>query len=643
VNPGDRYGRYRIIRMLGRGAMGEVYLARDDEARREVAVKIVYKGPEREDQEVLDAERLGAELQKRLSGVDARVTPVNRYGEINGDLFIEMAYIEGEDLSAILARGPANPGLAAMVARELCEMLENLGSFTTTIGDKQFVGVIHGDLKPRNIRLNSQNHVKVLDFGIAKALSQTRRYTMNVFASTAYCSPERLETQNMDAQSDLWSVGALLYQMLSGRLPFDEPTKERLERRIRSSEPPPPLPAICPEPLRLIVMRMLARDPARRYPTAREVRDDIVRWQRGEPIAEPPPYDADATVRTTAPLGDEDATTRSAAPAPGSDATARSPEAPLRQPVAVGESTGRSAAGISVIRRRRGQRLVSCMAIVAVVCVLLLGYMAFQYHVWSNAQQLKTDLQAERVSNLDDAWTRYQNISKHASLPGTLWGARSALKKQLIAAADSTINEYRNEDAPAVYIGQWQQARNLLSRALELDPDDNAVKGRLRLCEGHIDRITAGGLHGVARQKRLGEAVQKFEEAAALMRKSPDPYLGLARIYSYDLNDMDKAEEALRKADDYGHPEGRRERAQLADGYRRLGDRVWRESRGFTQSPDQERNYLEEARRDYVKAQDLYQQAGLYGDSARNQLQAIQGQQRVEQRLSAIQGGIATP
>src|SRR5579884_2796890 len=626
--------------MLGRGAMGEVYLARDDEARREVAVKVVYKGPDREDQEVLDAERLGAELQKRLSGVDARVTPVNRYGEINGDLFIEMAYIEGEDLSAILARGPANPGLAAMVARELCEMLENLGSFTTTIGDKQFVGVIHGDLKPRNIRLNSQNHVKVLDFGIAKALSQTRRHTMNVFASTAYCSPERLETQNMDTQSDLWSVGVLLYQMLAGRLPFDEPTKEKLERRILSPEPPPALPELCPEPLSRIVMRMLARDPARRYPAAREVRDDLVRWQRGEPVSEPPPFDADATVRTTAPLADPEATVRSV---PNGDATVRSTPIMPGPPISVGEPTGRSASGIAVIRRRRGQKLVSCMALAAAGCVLLLGYIIFQYHLWSNAQQLRTDLQAERVSNLDDAWTRYQSLTKHASLPGTLWGARNALKKQLIANADNIIAEYRNEDAPAVYIGQWQQARNLLARALELDPDDNSIKGRLRLCEAHIDRISAGTLHGVARQKRLGEAVQKFEEAAALMKKSPDPYLGLARIYSYDLNDMDRAEEALRKADDYGHPEGRRERAQLADGYRRLGDRVWRESRGFTQSPDQERNYLEEARRDYVKAQDLYQQAGLYGDSARNQLQAIQGQQRVEQRLSAIQGGIATP
>src|SRR5581483_10367784 len=367
--------------MLGRGAMGEVYLARDLEAKREIALKIVYKGPEPEDQEILDAERLGAEIQRRLSGADKRVVVVNRYGEINGDLFIEMEYIEGEDLSAILARGPANPGFAALITRELCEMLENLGAFTTTIADKQFVGVIHGDLKPRNVRLNSRNQVKVLDFGIAKALSNTRRSTMNVFASTAYCSPERLETQNMDAHSDLWSVGVLLYQMLAGRLPFDEPTRERLERRIRSAEPPPPLPNICPEPLGRIVMRMLARDPAHRYQTAREVRDDLVRWQKGEPVPitpAPPPFDSDATVRTTEPLAESEATVRSAAAiSSDADATVRS-AAPVLPTVPPGERTGRSAHGIAAIRRSRGQKLVGCMAAVAVTCVVLLGYMMFQ-------------------------------------------------------------------------------------------------------------------------------------------------------------------------------------------------------------------------------------------------------------------------
>src|SRR5229473_1491695 len=148
MNPGDDWGRYQIIRLLGRGAMGEVYLARDTESQVQIALKVVYKGPDAEDQEVLDAERLGAELQQRLSGVDRRVVIVNRHGEKDGDLFIEMEYIEGEDLSSLVSRGPLAYGFSVHIAIELCEMLENLCAFTTSIADRQFTGIVHGDLKP---------------------------------------------------------------------------------------------------------------------------------------------------------------------------------------------------------------------------------------------------------------------------------------------------------------------------------------------------------------------------------------------------------------------------------------------------------------------------------------------------------------
>ncbi len=617
MNAGDRYGQYQIVRLIGRGAMGEVFLAHDMQAGREAALKIVYKGPEPEDQEILDAERLGAELQKRLSGADRRVVMVNEYGEISGDLFIEMEFIEGEDLSAVMARGPVNPGFAAHVARELCEMLENLSAFTTTIGDRRFTGIIHGDLKPRNIRINKQNQVKVLDFGIAKALTHTRKYTMNVFASSAYCSPERLETQNMDSRSDLWSVGVLLYQMIAHKLPFEEPTKERLERRIRSSQPPDPLPPSCPEPLRRIIFKMLARDPQRRYQSAREVSEDLIRFQNGQQVrAEvfrpPQVFDSNATART----------------------------APSIRENPLDDRTARSARSVPFITRpKRSNRALGCLASFGLACLIIYGFVSVQLNFWNDADKLKTDLEAERVTNLDDAWTRYQALTKRTHLGVFLWGAKSALRKRLVAAADETIAEYRNSDAPAVYEPQWVQARNSLARALELDPDNGGIQGRLRLCEGHIDRIDANALRGAARQKRLNEAVNKFDEGAELLKRSPDPYLGLASVYIYDLSDIDRAEDALKKAAHYGHPVGKRETAQLADGYRRRADRIWRESRGFVQSPSQERDYLDRAREDYIHAQDLYQKAGLLGDSTRSQLQAIQGQQKVEQRLNVLEEG----
>lgn len=617
MNAGDLYGPYRIIRLIGRGAMGEVFLAEETETKRELALKIVYKGPEPEDQDIIEAERLGAELQKRLSGVDRRVVQVNKHGDLAGDLFIDMEYIRGEDLSTVIARGPLDVRFSAHVAREVCEMLQNLAAFTTTIGEKRFAGVIHGDLKPRNIRIDGQNYVKVLDFGIAKALTHTRKYTVNVFASAAYCSPERLETQNMDVRSDLWSVGVLLYLMIANRLPFDEPTKERLERRIRSPHPPAPLPASCPEPLRRIAFKMLARDPAQRYATPLEVSEDIARFQKGQPVLAAPPgtaevFDGDKTVRTAPP----------SRPVVGAEHTLRTPR--VIPPAA---------------RPRRSHMLVGCLAVFGLIPLSILSvYGLMQVNFWNAAQKLKTDLQSERVVNLDQAWNQYQNLNKRSHLPVLLWGAERALRKSLVAAADETISEYRNSDAPAIFEPQWVQARNNLLHALELSPNDNGIHGRLRLCEGHIDRFEANNARGSVRQKRLDAALGKFEQAATLLKHSPDPYLGLASLYDYQLDDVDKAEDALQKAAHYGHPAGKRETAQLADAYRRRAERMWRQSRGVNHEPAVERNFLDRAKQDYARAEDLYQRAGLFGDTVRNRIQAVRGEQRVEQRLSELQG-----
>jgi hypothetical protein len=481
--------------------------------------------------------------------------------------------------------------------------------------------------------LNLKNHVKVLDFGIAKALSNTGKYTMNLFASAAYCSPERLESQNMDSQSDLWSVGVLLYQMIAGRLPFEEPTREQLERRIRSSTPPAALPIACPEGLRCIVFKMLARDLSQRYANATEVKEDLARLQRGEPVlARAVPlhdFDSDATTRTagspsvgravpTAQSSDNDKTIRTIPPPPA--------QAKPRQSLVA--SSNRIAMG--------------CLGVLGVICLIAVGFAFMQYSFWEDADKLKTDIEAERVTKVNDLWARYQALEKRQHLPGLFHGARGALKRRLMADADSVINDYRNNDAPSITESQWIQAKIDLARALEIDPGDRGILGRLRLCEAHIDRREAAKSKNGARKKRLDSAVAKFTEASELLKNSPDPYLGLARLYAYDLNDADKAESALNNASRNGHAMGRRELAQLADAYRSRADRTWRESRTFANMPGQERDYLDKARQDYAHAQELYVQAGLFGDSARNQMQAIQGQQRVEQRISELQGGLSS-
>ena len=480
--------------------------------------------------------------------------------------------------------------------------------------------------------------MKVLDFGISKALSETRKYTMNVFASTAYSSPERIETQRIDTQSDLWSVGVLLYQIIAGKLPFDEASKERLERRIRSSSLPDPLPASCPDPLRRIIFKMLAKDPARRYGNAAEVIDELTRYRRGQPVLAEEPEN-EATVRTTLPLddsADNDATVRTTAPLEDDDATFRTVTGPK---TTTAPKTSSPVGADYRPPRRRIRPAMGCFVAFAFLAVLLLGVTMWQMNYSQQASQLRTDLQAEKVTNLDQAWDRYQKLAAKSHLPFLLWGARSAMKQRLEAAADSVIAEYRNNDAPAVYEAQWKDAKENLGRALEIDPDDRGIKGRYRLCEAHLERIAAARARPNARQKLLNSAVNKFEEAAQLLKRSPDPYLGLARLYVYDLNDVERAEEALKKAEDYGHPMGRREMAQLADGYRRRADRIWRESRGFSHMPDQEKDYLDKARQDYLHAQDLYARSGLFGDAARSQVLAIQGQQKIEQRLEDLRSG----
>ena len=619
---GERYDRYVIRRLLGRGSMGEVYLALDTDFNREVAIKLVYNGPDADDRDILEAERLGAELQKRLAGVDPRVVIVHQFGEMNGDLLIEMEYIEGEDLSALLGRGPLAPEHAAHIATELCEMLENLQSFNTVIDDKRFAGIVHGDLKPKNIRIAAGGQIKVLDFGIAKALSHTRKHTVNLFASAAYCSPERLETQNMNLQSDLWSVGVLLYQMIAARLPFDDTSRERLERRIRSYQPPDPLPPDCPEALTRIAFKMLARDPARRYASAAEARADLLRWRGGQPV-EAPPFESDATVRTSAAPPEaafQDSTVRTAAPLPPP------PPAPRR----------------GLWHGHLPRPLLGCLAVFLGILVLALVFAFMQYDVWRKSESLKADLAAEHVTD-EEAWGRYQHLQSRVHFPGLLWPARTSLKKHLTAAAEATLLEYRNSDAPQIYLKQWSRARTALLRALDIDPDDRELRGELLVCEGQIDRILAGSLKGEARQKRLNTAVGRFREASGLLHHTPDAELGLARVYTYDLNDLEQAEDALTKAAAKGHPTGKREHAQLADGYRRRADRIWRESRAFQKLPDREQEYLEKARQDYMKAQELYQKTDLFGDAGRNEMLALDGQHRVEQRLDQLRALAPAP
>jgi serine/threonine-protein kinase len=347
-----QFGKYELIRRLGRGGMADVYLARDAANDRQVAIKLVELRPDRESRDICEAERRGAMLQEQFCRLDSHVPRVHEYGTCDGHFYIDMEYVDGEDLAERIARGPIAPDHAATIACEICSFLDKAHAFETTVDAASIRGIIHGDIKPKNIRLNRDGQVKILDFGIAKGLSLTRKLTRNDFGSLGYLSPERLDSGEVDFHADCWSVGVLLYEMLAGVPPFDHQDAQKLEQLIRAREAPPSLPDQCPAALVRIVLKMLAPSVARRYPNAAAMLNDLQAFRAGEPTEADRSWLADineteATRRTRPPADSEgpadDMTRRTtpAAPAGVPDEAARhAPDVGARQAVPLQESSG---------------------------------------------------------------------------------------------------------------------------------------------------------------------------------------------------------------------------------------------------------------------------------------------------------------
>ena len=271
-----KMGRYEIERHVASGGMAEVYQARDPATGRCVALKIPHDG-----EEIWEAERTGAALQVELSNRDARVPRVHEIGE-GEERFVAMEYVEGEDLSRRLQSGPLDWREATAVAIELCGVLATARSCTAPNGEPG--GIVHGDIKPRNIRLQGGGRIKVLDFGIAKALRQTRAETRNLYGSVPYSSPERLDRGHVDYHSDLWSVAVVLYEMLEGRRPFRAATDVELERAIRLGARPAPLEREVPLAFGAVLNKALAPALVDRYASAQELEADLRAVLVGETV-----------------------------------------------------------------------------------------------------------------------------------------------------------------------------------------------------------------------------------------------------------------------------------------------------------------------------------------------------------------------
>ena len=289
-------GPYVIERPIGHGGMASVFLAQDSRSGQHVALKVVHAGADEDAREILAAEQRGAELQQRFSAVSDYVPKVFESGSTADYFYIAMEFIAGEDLSQVIHRVRLPWERAAAIAIQLCEFLEDADRFEMREGSRQVL--LHNDLKPRNIRVMAGDAIKVLDFGAAKALSLSRKVTRNDFGSTAYLSPECLESGDRDVHSDAWAVGVLLYEMVRGRQPFRADDTRRLEQLILSRQQPDTIEDYCPPALRAIIGKLLAPYPADRYTSSAAIREDLVRALEGE-VPEALAHDSSPTRRTS--------------------------------------------------------------------------------------------------------------------------------------------------------------------------------------------------------------------------------------------------------------------------------------------------------------------------------------------------------
>src|SRR5436853_2011577 len=268
-------GRYRILRKLGTGGMANVYLAEDEVLGRRVAIKILNDRHAGDDQFV---ERFRREAKNAAGLSHPNIVSIYDRGEAEGTYYIATEYAAGRSLKElIVSRGPAPVNVAVEYARQILSALRFAHRH----------GIVHRDIKPHNVLVDGEGRVKVTDFGIARAGASQMTEAGSIVGTAQYLSPEQARGSGVDQRSDLYSLGVVLYELLTGTVPFsgDTPVEIAMKHLSQTPEPPSAKRADVPRDLDLIVLRALAKDPAERYQSAEEMDADLARVQRGAAVS----------------------------------------------------------------------------------------------------------------------------------------------------------------------------------------------------------------------------------------------------------------------------------------------------------------------------------------------------------------------